>query len=139
MKSKIGTWIFLGLAAVIVLVSILFYVNLGNDTQVSLILNLGYILIIAGMVLAIASAVFAAVVKGVNIKSLGIILAVVAVLAVIAYLMSRGSFDTTYVAGGTTYSAKTHGWVDFGLNFTYLTVGVSILTILFSTIYKAVK
>ena len=139
MKNKIGTWIFLALAAIIVVVSILFYVNLGSGSMVSTILNLGYILIIAGIVLAIASAVVAAVVKGVNVKTLGILLAVVAVLAVAAYLMSRGSFSTPYITGATEYSASTHGWVEFGLNFTYLTAGVSILAILFSTIYKAVK
>ena len=137
--KKIGTWIFLALAAIIVIVAVLFYANLGSDSMVSTILNLGYVLIIAGIVLAICSAVFAAMVKGVNIKALGIILAVVAVLAVIAFLMSKGSFSTPYVAGATEYSAHTHGWVEFGLNFTYLTVGVSILAILFSTIYKAIK
>ena len=137
--KKIGTWIFLGLAAIIVIVSILFYVNLGSDSMVSAILMLGYVLIIAGVVLAIASAVFAAFEKGLNIKTLGILLAVVAVLAIIAFLMSRGSFSEPYIANGQEFSPSTHGWVDFGLNFTYLTAGVSILAILFSTIYKAVK
>ena len=137
--KKIGTWIFLGLAAIIVIVAIMFYANLGSDSMVSTILNLGYVLIIAGIILAICSAVFAAVVKGVNVKTLGILLAVVAVLAIIAFLMSKGSFSTPYIAGGVEYSSKTHGWVEFGLNFTYLTAGVSILAILFSTIYKAVK
>ena len=137
--KKIGTWIFLALAAIIVIVSILFYVNLGSDGMVSTILNLGYVLIIAGIVLAIVSAVFAAMVKGVNIKTLGILLAVVAVLAIVAFLMSKGAFSTTYIAGATEYSAKTHGWVEFGLNFTYLTAGLSVLAILFSTIYKAIK
>jgi hypothetical protein len=137
--KKIGTWIFLGLAAIIVIVAILFYVNLGSDSMISTILNLGYVLIIAGILLAICSAVFAAMVKGVNIKTLGILLAVVAVLAIVAFLMSKGSFSTPYIANGQEYSSSTHGWVEFGLNFTYLTAGVSVLAILFSTIYKAIK
>ena len=107
--------------------------------MVSLILMLGYVLIIAGVVLAIVSAVFAAIEKGINIKTLGILLAVVVVLALIAFLMSRGSFSEPYIANGQEFSPRTPGWVDFGLNFTYLTAGVTVLAILFSTIYKAVK
>jgi hypothetical protein len=53
--------------------------------------------------------------------------------------MSKGSFNTPYEAGELTYSGKTHGWVELGLNFFYVTLGVAILSILFSVIYKAVK
>ena len=53
--------------------------------------------------------------------------------------MSKGSFNVPYQAGELTYSGKTHGWVELGLNFFYVTLGVAILSILFSVIYKAVK
>jgi amino acid transporter len=62
-----------------------------------------------------------------------------AVIAVVAYLMSKGAFEIPYQAGDKLYSGKTHGWVEMGLNFFYVTFIVAIIAILFSVIFKAVK
>jgi hypothetical protein len=85
------------------------------------------------------SVFFTAAIKGVNGKTLLVAVIAFAIIGVVAYLMSRGAFATPYEAGEVAYSAKTHGWVELGLNFFYVTLGVAILSILFSVIYKAVK
>ena len=137
--SKIGKWVLCLLALITVGLGIYFYLGLTDASRTNLFLNWGYILIILGIVIAVISVIFTAIVKGVNGKTLLIAIVAFAIIAVVAYLMSRGSFAKPYPAGELTYSGKTHGWVELGLNFFYITLGVAFVSILFSVIYKAVK
>ena len=148
-KLNISRWVFLALAAVTVIIAVLYYLVVGTikpdylagepTPRADLFLNWGYILIILGIVIALVSVVFTAAIKGVNGKTLLIAVIAFAVIAVVAYLMSSSAFSQTYQAGEITYSGKTHGLVTFGLNFFYVTLAVAIISILFSVIYKAVK
>ena len=148
-KLNISRWIFLALAAVTVVIAVLYYLVVGTikpnflagepTPRADLFLNWGYILIILGIVLALISVIFTAIVNGVNVKTLLIAVIAFAVIAVVAYLMSKGSFSIPYQAGERLYSGQTHGLVDMGLNFFYVTFVVAILSILFSVLYKAVK
>ena len=137
--SNIGKWVFGLLALITVGLAVYFYLDLKSDGRTNLFLNWGYILIILGIVIALISVFFTAGVKGVNGKTLLIAVIAFAIIAVVAYLLSKGAFGIPYEAGEVTYPAKTHGWVELGLNFFYVTLGVAILSILFSVIYKAVK
>ena len=141
--------VFLALAAVTVVIAVLYYLVVGTikpefdhglpTPRADLFLNWGYILIILGVIFAVISVCFTAAVKGVNGKTLLIAAIAFAIIAVVAYLMSKSAFGQTYQAGEITYSGKTHGWVELGLNFFYITFAVAILSILFSVIYKAIK
>jgi uncharacterized membrane protein len=142
--SNISKWIFGILALITVIFAVLFYLKVGtikpeykagNPTpRADMFLNWGYILIIIGIVLAVISAFVAAFVKGVKGKTLLITVIAIAVIAVVAYLLSKGSFGVPYQAGEHLYSGRTHGLVEWGLNFFYVTLGVSILCILYSVI-----
>ena len=148
-KLNISRWVFLALAAVTVIIAVLYYLVVGTiepafkagepTPRADLFLNWGYILIILGIVLALVSVVFTALIKGVKGKTLLIAVIAFAVIAVVAYLMSSSAFSQTYQAGEITYSGKTHGMVTFGLNFFYVTLAVAIISILFSVIYMAVN
>ena len=148
-KLNISRWVFLALAAITVIIAVMYYLVVGTiepafkagepTPRADLFLNWGYILIILGIVLALVSVVFTALIKGVKGKTLLIAVIAFAVIAVVAYLMSSSAFSQTYQAGEITYSGKTHGMVTFGLNFFYVTLAVAIISILFSVIYKAVK
>ena len=132
--SNIGKWVFGALALVTVILAVMFYLDLKNEGRTNLILNWGYILIILGIVIAILSVIISGVVKGINLKKILIALAAIVVIGVVAYIMSRGSFGVEYPTGEHVYSGKTHGLVEWGLNFFYITLGVSIITILYSVI-----
>ena len=139
MNSKISKWVLAVLALITVGLAVYFYLGLSDEARTNVLLNWGYILIILGIVIALISVFFTAAIKGVNGKTLLIAIIAFAIIGVVAYLMARGAFATPYEAGEVAYSAKTHGWVELGLNFFYVTLGVAILSILFSVIYKAVK
>jgi hypothetical protein len=132
--SNIGKWVFGALVLITVVLAVFFYLDLGNDGRTNLILNWGYILIVLGIVAALFSAIVAAVVKGVNIKKFLVAVCAIVVIAVVAFLMAKGSFGVEYATGEHVYSGKTHGLVEWGLNFFYVTLGVSIITILYSVI-----
>ena len=137
--SYIGKWVFGLLALITVGLAVYFYLDLANAGRTNLFLNWGYILIVLGIVIALISVCVTAAIKGVNGKTLLIAVIAFAIIAVVAYLMSKNAFGIPYQAGEKLYSGKTHGWVEMGLNFFYVTLGVAILSILFSVIYKAVK
>ena len=132
--SNIGKWVFGALTLITVVLAVIFYLDLGNDGRTNMILNWGYILIILGIVAALVSAIVAAMVKGVNVKTILIAVGAIVVIGLVAFLMSRGSFGVEYPTGEHVYSGTTHGLVEWGLNFFYVTLGVSIITILYSVI-----
>ena len=132
--SNISKWVFGALALVTVVLAVIFYLDLHNEARTNMILNWGYILIILGVVMIIFSAIVAAFVKGVNLKSILIVIGAIVVIGLVAFLMSRGSFGVEYATGEHVYSGRTHGLVEWGLNFFYVTLGVSIITILYSVI-----
>ena len=132
--SNISKWVFGALALITVVLGVIFYLDLHNEARTSMILNWGYILIILGVVMILCSAIVAAIVKGVNLKSILIVIGAIVVIGLVAFLMSKGSFGVPYQAGEHLYSGRTHGLVEWGLNFFYVTLGVSILTILYSVI-----
>ena len=137
--KNISKWAFGLLALITVALAVFFYLGLKDEARTSMLLNWGYILIILGIVLALVSVFFSAAVKGVKGKTLLFGAIAVVVIAVVAYIMAKGAFDLPYQAGEHLYSGKTHGMVEFGLDFFYVTLVVAILSILFSVLYKAVK
>lgn len=148
-KLNIARWVFLALAAVTVVIAVLYYLVVGTiepayragepTPRADLFLNWGYILILLGVVCALISVIITAIIKGVNVKTLVIAVIAFAIIAVVAYFISKNAFGVPYQTGELTYSGKTHGLVEMGLNFFYITLIVAVLSILFSVIYKAVK
>ena len=147
---NISKWVFGILALITVLVFGWFYLKVGsiepdyragNPTpRADLYLNWGYILIILGIILAVISAIFSGIVKGVKGKKLLIVVIAAAAIAVVAFILAKGFFNIPYTTeAGITYSGNTHGRVEFGLNFFYITLVVSLLVIVFSVVYKAIK
>ena len=132
--SNIGKWVLAVLALITVVLAVYFYMDLTSDSRTSVILNWGYILIILGIVIALLSVIISGVVKGINGKKILVAIGAIVVIGVVAFIMAKGSFDLPYQAGDVTYSGSTHGWVEFGLDFFYVTLGVSILCILYSVI-----
>ena len=134
MNGKLSKIVFGALALITVVLAVFFYLDVHNEGRTNLILNWGYILIILGIVIALLSVIITGVVKGINLKKILVAIGAIVVIGVVAYIMSRGSFGVEYPAGEKVYSGTTHGLVEWGLNFFYVTLGVSILTILYSVI-----
>ena len=119
--SNISKWIFGALALVTVVLGIFFYLDLHNEGRTDLILNWGYILIILALVSILCSVIVSVALKGFNMtRSVLITLIVLALLVVVSFVMSTG-------------------WIERGLNFFYLTLGASLIAILYSVIRSGSK
>ena len=125
--SNIIRWVVFGVLILITLVlTVMFYTDIKNTDRTDLLLNWGYILIGLGIVIAIISAIVAivvAIMRGIPINKV-ISLCIVAVVLVVLFVIAR---------------VVSPDMIDTGLNFFYLTFGFSILAIIFSVIFKAVK
>ena len=158
--SSISKWVFGALALITVVMAALFFwkgVGECNDwlhwlrfdqkhglpepgtPKTDLLHTWSYVNVALGVVLILLSALFTAIVKGVKAKKLIALILVIAVNAGIAYLMSKGALDHEYVVGKKTFSGATNFWVEFGTNFFYITFAESLLVILFSVVFKAIK
>ena len=126
-SSNIIRWVVFGVLALItVALAIWYYLGIngeGLDIRVNTVLNWSYINIILGVALFVISFIVVLVIgilKGVpaiKAASLGVTAAVFAVMALIAFIGSRGMIDSE-------------------LNFFYLIFGVSLIVILASAVYN---
>jgi hypothetical protein len=132
--SKIGKWIFAVLALVTVAISVYYYLDLTSDSRTSLILNWGYIMIGIGIFCALVMPIVSSFVTKPNVKKILIAIAFLIIIAAVSFFMSKNAFAVDYVDGEIMYPASTNGWVEFGLNFFYVTFVVSIIVVLFSVI-----
>ena len=126
-SSNIIRWVVFGiLAAITMALAGFFYLTGHSAVATDSLLNWGYILLGLGIVVAIISAIVAVVVailRGVPVNKMISLCVVVAVLVVLFIVARVLSID----------------WIDTGLNFFYLTFGFSVLVILFSLIFRAIK
>ena len=140
-SSNIVRWVIFGVLVIItVALTIWYYLGLSNipkivppetmadriSSRTSIFLDWGYIKIGFGVLIAFISAIVAivvAILRGVPMNKVISICVVVAALVILFITSNVISKD----------------WIETELNFFYLTFGFSILAILFSVIYQAVK
>ena len=158
-SSNTVRWVVFGLLALIsVVCMILFFMNgiaetgpwkawfdggrIGGSPETpftDLLLNWSYIKVGLGILIAIIAFIVMGVIKGINWKTIIIVIAAIAVIGGISYFLAKPYFAIEYKADAATYSGMTHGWVEMGMNFFIITFGIAIVAILFSVIYKALK
>ena len=82
--------------------------------------------------------IFTIVVKPESLKSIGIILGIVAVLAAISWIMSKATLSLEYLEsmGVTT---GTERFVDFAMIFTYIVMGGTIASVIYSAVAKLIN
>lgn len=159
-SSNISKWVFGVLALVSVAIAVYFAIKgisecapwkewfeHGKDYEepatpiTDLLLNWSYIKVFLGILAILISAIVVAVVKGVNVKTILIVLGSIIVIGGLSYLMSKGSFDVPYPTDDpdVTYSGTVHGLIEWGINFFYITLAASIVIIIYSAIKSVIK
>ena len=158
-SSNIVRWVVFGLLALISVVCMILFLGKGipetgpwkawfdggrigdapETPFTNLLLNWSYIKVILGIVIAVIAFIVMGVIKGINWKTIIIVIGAIAVIGVVSYVLAKPYFAIEYKADSATYSGLTHGWVEMGMNFFIITFGIAIVAILFSVIYKALK
>ncbi len=133
--SKYAGLILFALMAVSALLAILFYVGtIESDT----LLRWGYVLLIAGVIIALASPVIGFISNPKGVVKLLVSLGVVAIIAIISYSLSGNTFSEVKLQT-LNITAETSKWVGMGLLFTYILAVLSLITILYSSVIKIFK
>lgn len=134
--SKYVGWVLYVLMAVSAVLAILFYTKIVVTTEN--FMQWGYVLIVAGVIIAIISPIYGFILAPKNAIKLLIILGLVAVIALIAYSVAGNSFSETRLEL-LNIDAHTSKLVGMGLYFTYFAGIAAILAIIFSSVIKIFK
>jgi len=123
------------LMAVSVVLAVLFY---AESIDASIFMRWSYILLISGVVIAIASPIYAFILAPKNAVKLLIILLLVAVLGFISYSLAGNTFSPTKLEV-LKITEQTSRNVGMGIIFTYIAFAVALLSIVFSSVLKIFK
>ena len=74
-----------------------------------------------------------------SVKTIGIVLAIVAVVALIAWLLASGSTLPLEYLESMGVSTGTEAFVDFFMVFTYIVVGATIAAVIYSAVSKLIN
>jgi hypothetical protein len=133
--SKYVGWVLIGLMGLSAIFGVLFYV--GAVTE-SFLLRWGYVLLIAGIIIAIASPIYSYTQNPKNAVKLLLSIGVIAVVAIISYSLAGNSFSDIKLEQ-MKITAHTSKLVGMGLLFTYITAGFAIIAVIYSSISKLLK
>ncbi|MBU1369740.1 MAG: hypothetical protein KJ578_08810 [Bacteroidetes bacterium] len=133
--SKYAGWVLYALLAVSAVLAVLFYTEtLSTDN----FMQWAYVLLIASVIIAIASPVYGFIMAPKNAIKLLVILGVVAIIAFVAYSIAGNTFSETRLEL-LKINAQTSRNVGMGLYFTYFAGAVAVLSIVFSSVIKIFK
>lgn len=74
-----------------------------------------------------------------SVKTIGIVIAIVAVVALIAWLLASGSTLPAEYLESMGVSRETEAFVDFFMVFTYIVVGGTIAAVIYSAVSKLIN
>lgn len=110
----------------------------GGEANVGTFMVYAYCMIELTLDAILFAFIFGIVVKPESLKSIGIILAIVAVLALISWIMSSATLSPEYLES-MGVSKGTERFVDFAMIFTYIVMGGTIASVLYSAVSKLIN
>ncbi|MBR6091238.1 MAG: hypothetical protein IKQ09_00290 [Bacteroidales bacterium] len=134
--SKYCKYLLIGLMALNVLFVIIAIA--GGEANVGTFMVYAYCMIELTLDAILFAFIFGIIVKPESLKSIGVILAIVAVLALISWLMSSATLSPEYLES-MGVSQATERFVDFAMIFTYIVMGGTIASVLYSAVSKLIN
>jgi len=132
---KITKWVLIALMVIGVVVGGLFYLGLLSE---SILINLGITLIIVTAAVTILGAIFNLASDPKGAAMMGVSLVLFAIIFGIAYSIAGNQF-TSLRLEEFNISAVTSKLVGMGLYATYISFGIAVLVILYSSVVKVIK
>lgn len=134
--SKYCKYLLIGLMALNVLFVIIAIA--GGEANVGTFMVYAYCMIELTLDAILFAFIFGIIVKPESLKSIGVVLAIVAVLALISWLMSSATLSPEYLES-MGVSKATERFVDFAMIFTYIVMGGTIASVLYSAVSKLIN
>ena len=111
----------------------------GGEASVGTFMVFAYCMLGLTVVAILFAPIYGIIVNPKSIKTIGFVAAIVAVLALIAWLFSSGSTLAVEYLESMGVSRGTEAFVDFFMVFTYIVVGATIASVIYSAIAKLIN
>lgn len=137
MKDKFEKYLSWGFYAVIAIGSflgILFFIN----GSFEMLIQFSYVLMILTAAISLIAPIFSFVQHPKNTKNLFIILGVIGVIALISYLMAGNGYSAIELEKNNITASESVN-ISFGLIFTFIIMILTVVSVLFSSVYKFFK
>ena len=110
-----------------------------GESGVGTFMGFAYCMLGLTVVAILFAPIYGIVINPKSVKTLGLVLAIVAVIALIALLFSRGSTLPAEYLESMGVTKGTESFVDFFMVFTYIVVGATIAAVIYSAVSKLIN
>ena len=110
-----------------------------GESGVGTFMGFAYCMLGLTVVAILFAPIYGIVINPKSIKSIGLVLALVAILALIAWLLSKGSTLSEEYLESMGVTRGTEAFVDFFMVFTYIVVGATIASVIYSAVSKLIN
>ena len=111
----------------------------GGEASVGTFMVFAYCMLGLTVVAILFAPIYGIVINPKSLKSIGLVVAIVAVLALIAWLFSTGSTLSAEYLESMGVTRGTESFVDFFMVFTYIVVGGTIAAVIYSAVSKLIN
>jgi len=132
--QKYLSWGFYATMAIGTLLGALFFINGGFE----LLIQFSYVLMILTAIISLISPIFSFVQHPKNTKNIYMMLGIVGVIAIISYLMAGNNYSALELELHKISATESVN-ISFGLVFTFIVMILTVISVLFSSVYKLFK
>lgn len=111
----------------------------GGEASVGTFMGFAYCMLGLTVVAILFAPIYGIVINPKSLKSIGIVVAIVVVLALIALLLSKGATLPMEYLESMGVTQGTEAFVDFFMVFTYIVVGATIASVIYSAVSKLIN
>ena len=129
------------LLVILMLLNVLFLIiGISNGKEsVGTFMIFAYCMLGLAVVAILFAPIYGIVINPKSVKTMGIVAAIVAVIALIAWLFAKGSTLPAEYLESMNVSKGTEAFVDFFMVFTYIVVGATIASVIYSAVSKLIN
>ena len=111
----------------------------GGEASVGTFMGFAYCMLGLTVVAILFAPIYGIIINPKSIKTIGYVLVLVAVIALLAWLISKGSTLSTEYLESMGVSRGQEAFVDFFMMFTYIVVGGTIAAVIYSAVAKLIN
>ena len=129
------------LLVILMLLNVLFLIiGIANGKEsVGTFMIFAYCMLGLAVVAILFAPIYGIVINPKSVKTMGVVAAIVAVIALIAWLFAKGSTLPAEYLESMNVSKGTEAFVDFFMVFTYIVVGATIASVIYSAVSKLIN
>lgn len=110
-----------------------------GEAGVGTFMGFAYCMLGLTVVAVLFAPIYGIIINPKSVKTLGLVLVIVAVIALVAMLLSKGATLSAEYLESMGVTAGTESFVDFFMVFTYIVAGATIAAVIYSAVSKLIN